>query len=58
MNKDQVKGRIDEAKGKVKEVTGRIVGNKELEREGKYKNTAGKVQAGYGDLREDIKKSI
>lgn len=58
MNKDQVKGRIDEATGKVKEVAGRIVGNKELERKGKLKNAAGKVQAGSGDLREDIKKSI
>jgi uncharacterized protein YjbJ (UPF0337 family) len=31
MNKDQVKGRIENAKGKVKEATGKITGNKTLE---------------------------
>ena len=58
MNKDQVKGRIEEAKGKVKEVAGKVVGNKDLEQEGKIQNTKGKVQAGYGDLKEDVKDAI
>jgi len=57
MNKDQVKGRIKEAKGKVKEVTGKIVGNKELEEKGQDQKNAGKVQAGIGDLKSDIKKA-
>lgn len=57
MNKDQVKGRLEEAKGKVKEVAGKIVGNKDLEEKGKVKKTVGKVQAGIGDLKEDIKKA-
>jgi uncharacterized protein YjbJ (UPF0337 family) len=56
MNKHQVKGRIEEAKGKVKEVTGKIVGNKTLQVKGKVENTTGKVRAGYGDLKDDIKK--
>ena len=58
MNKDQVKGRIKEAKGKVKEVAGKVVGNKDLEQEGRLQSIGGKVQTGYGDLKEDIKKSI
>jgi uncharacterized protein YjbJ (UPF0337 family) len=58
MNKDQMKGRVEEAKGKVKEVAGKVVGNKDLEQEGKIQNTGGKVRAGYGDLKEDIKKTI
>ena len=58
MNKDQVKGRIDEVKGKAKKAAGKAVGNKNLERKGTIQNASGKVQAGYGDLREDIKKSI
>jgi uncharacterized protein YjbJ (UPF0337 family) len=58
MNKDQVKGRIEEAKGKVKEVAGNLVGNESLEQEGKIQNAKGKVQAGYGDLKEDIKDAI
>ena len=58
MNKDQVKGRIAEAKGNVKEIAGKVVSNKDLEQEGRIQTIGGKVQAGYGDLKEDIKKSI
>jgi uncharacterized protein YjbJ (UPF0337 family) len=57
MNKDQAKGRVEEAKGKVKEVTGKVVGNKELEQKGRMQKAGGKIQAGYGDLKEDIKGS-
>jgi uncharacterized protein YjbJ (UPF0337 family) len=58
MNKDQVKGRIEEATGKGKEVAGMVTGDKELEQEGKVQNIGGKVQAGYGDLKEDIKTAV
>ena len=58
MNKDQIKGRVKEAKGKAKEVTGRIVDDKDLEEEGIVESTIGKVQAGYGDLKADLKKVI
>lgn len=55
MNKDQVKGRLKEAEGTVKEVTGKVVGNKSLEQKGKVEKAIGKVQAGYGDIKEDLK---
>jgi uncharacterized protein YjbJ (UPF0337 family) len=58
MNKDQVKGRVEEAKGKVKQVAGKAVGNKGLEQKGRIQEAGGKIQAGYGDLKEDIKDSI
>ena len=58
MNKDQVKGRYEEAKGKVKEVAGNIAGDTELEIEGNIQKNLGKVQAGVGDVKEDIKKSL
>ena len=57
MNKDQVKGRVEEAKGQVKEVAGKAVGNKELEQKGRMQKAGGKIQAGYGDLKEDIQDS-
>jgi uncharacterized protein YjbJ (UPF0337 family) len=56
MNKDQVKGRIEKAKGKVKELAGRIVGNRTLEQKGRIGKALGRVQAGYGDLKDDLKK--
>jgi uncharacterized protein YjbJ (UPF0337 family) len=58
MNKDQVKGRIRKAKGKVKETAGKLVGNKRLEQKGKIEQATGAVQTGYGDLRSDVKKSV
>jgi uncharacterized protein YjbJ (UPF0337 family) len=56
MNKDQIKGRIEKAIGKVKEAAGNIFGNKTLEQKGKIGKTLGSVQAGYGDLKDDLKK--
>ncbi len=58
MNKDQVKGRINEAAGKVKEVAGKAVGNETAEAKGNLQKNAGKVQAGYGDAKEDVKDQI
>ncbi|MCK0512394.1 CsbD family protein [Aromatoleum buckelii] len=55
MNKDQVKGRVKTVEGTVKEVTGKVVGNKSLEEKGKAEKVVGKVQSGYGDIKEDIK---
>jgi hypothetical protein len=58
MNKDQVKGRVEEVKGKVKEVTGQVVGNKSLEAEGNIQKNIGKVQAGLGDMKSEVKSKI
>ena len=57
MNKDQVKGRVAKAKGTVKEIAGKTVGNKELEAKGKVQKAYGSAQAGYGDLKNDLKKA-
>ena len=56
MNKDQVKGRVEEAKGKVKEIAGKTVGSKRLEAEGDAEQVAGNVQKTYGDAKADVKK--
>lgn len=57
MNKDQVKGRVQEAKGKVKEVAGKAVGNTRVEAEGDAEQLAGKVQKTYGDAKNELRKS-
>ncbi len=57
MNKDQTEGRVKEVKGKVKEVVGKVTGNKTLEHKGTIQHAKGVAQAGYGDLKEDIKKA-
>jgi uncharacterized protein YjbJ (UPF0337 family) len=58
MNKHQVEGRADEAKGKIKEVTGRVVGNERLEGEGMADQAKGNAQATYGDAKEDFKDGV
>jgi uncharacterized protein YjbJ (UPF0337 family) len=56
MNKNQVDGRTREAKGKVKEVAGKVTGDKSTEYKGKAEKQAGKVEAKYGDVKRDVKK--
>lgn len=56
MNKDQVNGRIKEVKGKSKEVLGKISGSKKQEVEGNVEKNIGKVQAGFGDLKNKLQK--
>ena len=49
MNKDQVAGRVEEAKGKIKEVAGKVTGSDKLQTEGVVDQAAGKVLKTYGD---------
>ncbi len=58
MNKDQVKGRVEDAKGKIKEATGKAVGNDRLKTEGQVDQVAGKTQTKVGDAKESVKKGI
>ena len=58
MNKDQVKGRVEQVKGSVKEAAGKVVGNKRLETEGQIDQATGKTQAIYGDIKEDVKDAV
>jgi len=58
MNKDQAQGRIEEVIGKVKEFAGKVTGNTELAKKGKMQNTNGYLQAEYGDLKENLRKTI
>jgi len=58
MNKDQVAGRVDSAKGKVKEAVGKVTGSQKLEGEGLSDQASGKVQSGYGDAKEKVKSAV
>jgi uncharacterized protein YjbJ (UPF0337 family) len=58
MNKNQIKGRIKEAKGKGKELAGKAVGNKQLQREGKVEKLGGKAEAAYGDLKKEVQRGM
>ena len=61
MNRTQVKGRVKEAKGFIKEVAGKLVGNENLEAKGKVQKILGEAQAEIGDMKQramDSKKRV
>jgi uncharacterized protein YjbJ (UPF0337 family) len=57
INKDQVKGHVEEAKGAIKEAAGKLVGNPSLEVKGQMEKNLGKAQANLGDAKEGLKKA-
>ncbi|MFZ2807572.1 MAG: CsbD family protein [Desulfosalsimonadaceae bacterium] len=54
--RDNAEGKMHQVKGTIKEVAGRIVGNKDLESEGKDENTDGKVQKKLGEIKKVVNK--
>jgi len=62
MNKDQVKGRVEEAKGAIKHAAGKAIGNDKLAAKGAAEKAGGQMQASMGDAKakagDVVKKSI
>jgi len=58
MDKDRVQGSAHQAKGKLKEVTGKITGDAKTEAEGKAEKTAGKVQNTIGGLKDKVRETV
>jgi uncharacterized protein YjbJ (UPF0337 family) len=55
MDKDRIQGSAEQAKGKIKEVAGKITGDAKLESEGKAEKTAGKIQNAVGGLKDTLR---
>jgi len=55
MDKDRIKGSAQQAKGKVKEVAGKVTGDKKLEREGKADKVGGKVRNAVGGMKDALR---
>ena len=58
MKKEQVTGRVEEAKGAVKEAVGKAVGNTKMQAEGNIEKNAGKAEAAAGDLANKVEKAV
>lgn len=48
--KDQIKGKLHETKGIIKKVTGKILGNTQMEVEGEAEKASGKAQKKIGEV--------
>jgi uncharacterized protein YjbJ (UPF0337 family) len=55
MNKDQVKGALKDAAGKVQEKTGAVIGSTDQQVKGIAKQVEGKTQKAVGDVKKVLK---
>jgi uncharacterized protein YjbJ (UPF0337 family) len=55
MNKDQVKGTLKDAAGKVQQTTGKALGNPEQQLKGIQKQSEGRTQKAVGDVKQVLK---
>ena len=58
MNKDRIQGSAEQAKGKMKEVAGKVTGDAKLESEGKAQKIGGKAQNTVGGLKDALKEAV
>jgi len=55
MDKDRIEGSMEQAKGKVKEVAGKVTGDTKTEAEGKSDQVKGKVQNTVGGVKDTLR---
>ena len=55
VDKDRIKGSAEQAKGKVKEVVGKVTGDSKLEGEGKVDQLKGKVRNAVGGVKDALR---
>jgi uncharacterized protein YjbJ (UPF0337 family) len=58
MDKDRIEGSAQQAKGKVKEVAGKALGDGKLESEGQADQVKGKVRNAIGGLKDAIARQV
>lgn len=57
-NKDEVKGKVEQVKGNVKQKAGRAFDDPELEQEGVDDRNRGELREGYGTTRRKVGEAI
>ena len=57
VDKDRIEGSMEQAKGKVKEVAGKITGDSKTESEGKADQLKGKVQNTVGGIKDKVREA-
>ncbi len=58
MNRDELNGKTDQLKGKLKQATGDLTDNQKLHDEGVADEAAGKVEEGFGRGRRKVGEAI
>jgi uncharacterized protein YjbJ (UPF0337 family) len=55
VDKDRIEGSAEQAKGKIKEVAGKVAGDSKLEADGKADQVKGKVQNAFGGVKDALR---
>jgi uncharacterized protein YjbJ (UPF0337 family) len=58
MDRDEIKGKAEKAKGYVKDKTGEVINDPDLEAEGEVERAAGTVREGYGKAKRKVQEGI
>ena len=58
INKDEVKGKFEQAKGTVKDKAGELTGNERLEAEGEAEHAEGEVQESWGKVKRNVSSAV
>lgn len=55
MDRNRIAGVGKQVKGAAKEIVGKVTGDKSTELKGRGEKLAGKVQAGYGKVKDEVR---
>lgn len=55
MDENRIKGKVEQAKGKLKDIGGAVTGDTSKQVEGKVQKAAGRVQEGVGKLKDELR---
>ena len=58
MNRDELEGKAEQLKGKVKQGVGDLTDNERLQDEGAVDEAAGNIQEGYGKARRKVGEAL
>ncbi len=58
MDKDRIKGSMDQAKGSVKETIGKVTGDTKLQGEGAADKLKGKAESAVGGAKDAIRDAV
>ena len=57
-NRDELKGKFDQAKGGIKEKVGRAINDRDMEDEGTADRASGDVQEGWGKTKRKVGEAV
>jgi uncharacterized protein YjbJ (UPF0337 family) len=58
MNRDEIRGKAEKAKGYIKEETGEAINDPDLEAEGRGERAAGELREGFGKTKRKVGEAV